>query len=241
MRPQIYVALDFPELNSARNWLKKVPGVDGVKVGLELFYGAEPTSLNQFLNQLQEEGTGIFLDLKLHDIPNTVAKAVSSLKRLGTFSLLTLHTLGGPEMMAAAKTARDDTFGADGPALLGVTVLTSHSDEQIKSRWAGNEGRSHWVNRLATQAAEAGLEGVVCSVLEAEQITQVWEKVAPGKKPLVVTPGIRFEGTDAQDQKAVATPAEAKRRGATHLVVGRALTQAADPAAAYAMLLDEVS
>lgn len=236
--PEIIAALDFSTADLAREWLKKVPDLQWIKVGLELTL-ADPSGVEALVADWHSQGKKVFLDLKLHDIPNTVAGAIQSLgarfaKWPGCLSLLTLHALGGVDMMAAAKKARDESFGASGPALLGVTVLTSHSDEEVAQSWAGGEDRAAWVRRLAAQAAKAGIEGLVSSVHEAPLVGEFF-----ATPPLIITPGIRWDD-QVQDQKAVASPSLARSNGATHLVVGRPLTQAADPQKALATCLEHL-
>ncbi len=228
----VYTALDFPSFQAAEDWLMPLKEITHVKVGLELFLSDGP-GLMGFFDRLQEDGRKVFLDLKLHDIPNTVAGAVRSLGRLnashpGLLTMTTLHALGGAAMMRAAKDARDEVFGPDGLKLLGVTVLTSHGNEDTARAWGGGEGRAPWVRRLTGQTKEAGLDGVVTSVAEAPLVREIWGD----PPPLIVTPGIRWSAA-TQDQKSVATPEGAVAAGATHLVVGRPITQAPDPAAAY--------
>ncbi len=225
----VYVALDFPSLAETRRWLTPLPQIRHVKVGLEL-YLSQSESQRDFWAYLHDTGRQVFLDLKLHDIPNTVAGAVRSLGRAfedfpGLLQLTTLHAAGGAEMLGAARAARDDAFGPGGPALLGVTVLTSLSDTDT-THWPGGAGRGPWVSALAEICRENGVDGVVTSVHEAPLVRRLWPQA------LVVTPGIRWDKNTA-DQKAVGGVAQAIGAGATHLVVGRPITQAEDPAAAY--------
>jgi len=195
-----------------------------VKVGLELFTAEGPG----VVRALKERGKRVFLDLKLHDIPNTVAGAVRSAAALGA-DLLTLHAEGGPAMMQAAVDAR----GSGGLRLLAVTVLTSLDGSEYPEVYASADVAAR-VLTFARAAEANGMDGVVCSPKELSILGG-----AVGSGFLRVTPGIRFQGGDAQDQARVATPASAFRDGATHLVVGRAVTAAADPRQAWRSLLAE--
>lgn len=197
------------------------------KVGLELYTHAGP----EVVRELRRRGKRVFLDLKLHDIPNTVAGAVRAAADLDV-QLLTLHAAGGVSMMEAARDA-----AAGRVKLLGVTILTSLTASEVEGVW-GREITSirDEVGRLAALVHETGLDGVVASALEAGWIRRSLESPF-----LIVTPGIRPEGSEVGDQKRVATPADAVAAGADYLVVGRPVTQAEDPAAALRALLAEVS
>ncbi len=197
------------------------------KVGLELFTRAGPS----VVRALHERGKRTFLDLKLHDIPNTVAGAVRAAASLDV-ELLTLHAGGGVPMLRAAVEAAEGRV-----KLLGVTILTSLTPSDVELVW-GREIRSirDEVGRLAELASSAELDGVVASAVEAG-----WLRPALGDDKLIVTPGIRPRGTDPGDQKRVASPADAVAAGADYLVVGRPVTQAEDPAAAFDALLAEVA
>lgn len=196
------------------------------KVGLELYTRAGP----EVVRELIDRGKRVFLDLKLHDIPNTVAGAVRAASDLGV-DLLTVHASGGPTMLKAAARAR-----SGGLRLLAVTVLTSLSPDEMSTVW-GREIRSvrEEVGRLAVLAQEAGMDGIVASALEAS-----WVRSQVGDDFMIVTPGIRPAGADRGDQSRVATPTDAIRAGADYLVVGRPIMQAADPAAALAAVIEEV-
>ena len=202
------------------------PRADFYKVGLELYTRGGP----DVVRELVDRGKRVFLDLKLHDIPNTVARATSAASELGA-ELLTLHAGGGPVMMEAALEARDGDL-----SLLGVTVLTSMSPDEVSTVW-GREIRSirEEVARLALLAREAGLDGVVASALET-----TWLRSHVGRDFLVVTPGIRPAGASRDDQNRVATPADAVRAGSDYLVIGRPITRADDPAAALAAVLEQI-
>lgn len=221
---EIVVALDLPGGTEALRLLDRLPDARWVKVGPILMTREGPA----LLRTLIDRGHRVFLDLKWHDIPNTVAGAVAAARDLGV-SMATLHTLGGPAMMeAAARVAAPELD------LVGVTVLTSHDP----GSYAGAVGRREVdlaaeVERQSAAAMAAGLAGVVCSPREVGRVRPV---VGDGR---IVVPGIRRRGDAAGDQVRVATAAEAAAQGATHLVVGRPILLAADPAAAHQALLEE--
>ncbi|HEX6939359.1 MAG TPA: orotidine-5'-phosphate decarboxylase [Longimicrobiales bacterium] len=222
------VALDLPTAEAALALVDRVgSAVDWYKVGAPLFTRSGPA----VVEQLHERGKKVFLDLKYHDIPNTVARAVEAAAELGV-AMLTLHTAGGGPMLRAAR----DAIGADGPRLLGVTLLTSFTAGDIEQVW-DKELRSmrEEVGRLAALAAESGLDGVVASALEAEAL-----KRRHGAEFVVVTPGIRPAGAVAGDQARTATPAEAVRAGSDFLVVGRPVLHSPDPVATIAEIAAEI-
>lgn len=222
---RIIIALD---VKSGREGMEMAGRLDAArifKVGLELFTAEGPG----FLGSLRASGKEIFLDLKLHDIPNTVAGAVRSGARHGA-RMMTLHTAGGPAMMAAAAAAARETADREGtvrPLLLGVTVLTSLKEDDL-AEIGMNPSVEDQVLRLAGLARAAGLDGVVCSPRE---IAAVRREAGPGF--LIVTPGIRPAGADVQDQKRVMTPEEAVALGADYLVIGRPITAAPSPGEAF--------
>ena len=221
----LIVALDFPERKSALDLVDRLDGsVSWLKVGLEL-YVAEGKPL---VAELQRRGFSIFLDLKFHDIPNTVASAVRSAASLGV-QLLTVHAAGGPAMLTAAAEA-----AAGGPKVLAVTVLTSMDEAQLLATGIERSPAAQ-VEDLATMAWGCGVQGFVCSPMEVEKL-----RGRLGTQPLLVIPGIRPEGSDAGDQRRLATPAAAISSGASYLVVGRPITRAADPAAAARAILGEM-
>ena len=227
-REKLIVALDFPGAVEALDFDRHLEGtVRWVKVGLELFTAAGPA----VVQALKERGRSVFLDLKLHDIPNTVAGAVRTAAHHGA-DMMTLHAEGGPAMMRAAADARDASGGDT--KLLAVTVLTSLDGSEYTDvyRTADVETR---VVAFARAAAAEGMDGVVCSPLELERLGSL---VSPGF--LRVTPGIRRQDDDTGDQARVATPAAAIRAGASHLVVGRPITRADDPSAAAIRVLEEI-
>jgi len=193
---------------------------------MELFYGAG----NQIVEQLRNRGFNVFLDLKLHDIPNTVASAIHSVTQVGA-SLLTIHAGGGAAMMSAAARAAE---APSAPRLLAVTVLTSMDAEQLNGIGI-TVSPADQVLRLARLAEASGITGLVCS---AEETSLLRRELHPDT--LLVVPGIRPAGAAAQDQKRIATPAQAIARGASMLVIGRPITQATNPAQATQAILDDI-
>jgi orotidine-5'-phosphate decarboxylase len=223
----LIVALDTADPSQACRWALAVKPHSGMaKVGLELFAACGPAAM------AAAAGLPVFLDLKLHDIPNTVAGAVRAVLPLGP-RMLTLHASGGPAMLAAARAAVE-TVGEPRPLLLAVTVLTS-LDAATLSDVGVAGGPRQQVLRLARLALSAGADGLVCSALEAAMLRD-----ALGEAPLLVVPGIRPAGADAGDQARAMTPREAAEAGADWLVIGRPITQAPDPAAAAAAILAEI-
>jgi orotidine-5'-phosphate decarboxylase len=224
----VIIALDFPNAQEALSLVDTI-GEEGdfYKVGLELFTHEGPS----VVEALKEKGKSIFLDLKLYDIPNTVAGAVRSAVDLGV-DLLTLHTVGGETMMAAAAEA-----SAGSVSLLGVTVLTSMTAEEVGSIWDRPvESLQKEILRLGHQAKKTGLSGVVASPWEAKML-----KTSLGKGFLVVTPGIRLAGQDTHDQARVSTPLGAVKAGADYLVVGRSITQSENPSNTLHQLNEDIS
>ena len=230
--PEVIVALDYPDPESAFGLVGRLPEGTWYKVGLELFTRGGPP----VVRRLVDEGRHVFLDLKLHDIPNTVAGATHAAAAMGV-RLLTLHASGGEAMLrAAAGAVREENQRSGGDTrLLAITVLTSLDDASLSSVMGEGSGVEQAVGRLAGLARESGVHGVVSSVGECRAV-----KLACGPEFLVVTPGIRLSGQGAQDQKRVATPAVAKSAGADFLVVGRSITQAEDPSAALERIRAEV-
>jgi orotidine-5'-phosphate decarboxylase len=224
---RLIVALDFPSRSEALALVDRLDGaVRWLKVGLELFL-AEGRPL---VEEIQRRGYSVFLDLKLHDIPNTVASAVRVASQLGV-GMLTVHAAGGQEMLAAAVEAAATT----GPLVLAVTVLTSMDDAQLEGTGVGR-GAGPQVTLLASLAKESGILGLVCSPNEVAGLRDEL-----GGEMLLVTPGIRPRGSDAADQKRTATPGAAITDGASYLVVGRPITRAADPLAAARQILSEMA
>jgi len=199
-----------------------------VKIGMELFYAEGP----QIVRALKERGHQIFLDLKLHDIPNTVKKAMSVLSRLDV-DMCNLHAAGTKAMMEAAIEGLTRPDGTR-PLLIAVTQLTSTSEERMRADLLIDAPLAEVVSHYAKNARDAGLDGVVCSPLEAGTVHEVC-----GSSFLTVTPGVRFADDAAADQVRIATPARAKDLGSDYIVVGRSITAAADPVAAYNRCLAE--
>jgi orotidine-5'-phosphate decarboxylase len=226
-RERLIVALDVPYEAGALAMVQRLGNlVQWFKVGLEL-YLAEG---NRIIEKIRECGHSVFLDLKLHDIPNTVAGAVKSVSSSGA-GMLTVHAAGGPAMLAAAQDAA--AAMASAPRLLAVTVLTSMDAAQLQSTGVCCSP-SEQVLRLAGLAQEAGIRGFVASSLEIARLHAAYPDST------LVIPGIRPAGANVGDQKRVATPGSAVADGADYLVVGRPITQAADPAAAALTILDEM-
>jgi len=229
MRDQLAFALDYPTLAEAEAGAERVRDVVGVlKVGLELFIAEGPAAARLGAKL----GTRLFLDLKLHDIPETVERAVATAGQLGA-SLLTLHAAGGRRMLEAAAT-RAQREGA-GLKLLAVTVLTSLDAADLAATGVSATPVEH-VLRLGKLARASGIQGLVCSTSEVRALRD-----ALGAEAILVTPGIRPAGAAAGDQKRVGTPASALRDGSSLLVVGRPIRDAADPAAAARSILAEMS
>jgi orotidine-5'-phosphate decarboxylase len=227
-KDQLIVALDFP---SAREALRLADELQGlcrwVKVGMELYYAAG----NSVIEQLRNRGFDVFLDLKLYDIPNTVAGAVRSVTASGA-SLLTVHAGGGAAMLQAAAEAAERP---NAPKLLAVTIVTSMNAAEL-SGVGVSDTPAVQVLRLAHLARAAGIDGLVCSPEEVKAL-----RTAMGPDATIVVPGIRPAGANLNDQKRVATPADAIAHGASMLVVGRPITQAKEPAAAAAAILAEMA
>lgn len=228
-RDHLAIALDVPGIEEASRLAAILgPRAGTFKVGLELFAAYGPSAVET----ARSHGASLFLDLKLHDIPRTVAAAVRNTAGLGA-RYLTLHALGGPGMITAAREASEEC-GHNRPLLLAVTVLTSHSPEELKRvGLSGTPGEE--VMRLARMSVEAGADGLVCSPQEVAALRDV---LGPG--PILVTPGVRPKGEEAGDQARVATPGEAIARGADVLVIGRPIVKAPDPAAAADRVLAEI-
>ena len=216
----VVVALDFDDQNKALALIDKLtPQSCKLKVGKEMFTRFGPT----FVTQLVDKNFDVFLDLKFHDIPNTVAKAVQAAADLGVW-MVNVHASGGSKMMSAAKQSLQ-SFGQDAPLLIAVTVLTS-MDEQDLQGLGITVSPQEQVKLLAQLTKDSGLDGVVCSAQEAQSL-----KAQLGAEFKLVTPGIRPVGSDAGDQKRIVTPAQAMINGSDYLVIGRPITQAADPLA----------
>ncbi len=227
MKRDVIIACDFSSAKELFDFLmpfkEKKPFL---KMGMELFYKEGPL----LVKQLKEEGFKIFLDLKLHDIPNTVKKAMKNIGDLKV-DITNVHAAGGIEMMKAAKEGLAASLGAQHTKLIAVTQLTSISQEILEKELLIKEPLNEVVVEYAKNAKQAGLDGVVCSALECP-------KLAP-LGLICVTPGIRFATDSANDQKRVATPSDAKALNASYIVVGRSITKAEDPLAAYERCVKE--
>lgn len=219
------LALDFPGETEVVNFLKHFNEPLFVKIGMELYMQEGP----DIVRKVKDLGHDIFLDLKLHDIPNTVGSAMKGLAKLGV-DLVNVHAAGGRPMMEAALEGLEagTPAGRERAALIAVTQLTSTTEEQMQAEQKIALSLQESVLHYASLSKQAGLNGVVCSVHEAKAIAEVC-----GEDFLRVTPGIRLAGGDAHDQKRIATPDGAKRDGSSLIVVGRAVTGAQDPVAAY--------
>ncbi|MDR3798662.1 MAG: orotidine-5'-phosphate decarboxylase [Terracidiphilus sp.] len=228
-RKRLIVALDVSSTEAAEDMVRRLEGTcQWFKVGLELFTAAGPA----VVEALAARGHSVFLDLKLHDIPNTVAGAVGSAAGLGV-RMMTVHAAGGPAMLAEARAALDDV--ADPPQLLAVTVLTSMDAEQLKATGV-KRSPAEQVELLARMGWEAGIRGFVCSPQEVMAV-----RALTGAEGVLVVPGIRPAGAEAGDQKRMATPADALCAGASYLVVGRPITRAPEPAKAAEAILKEMA
>ena len=231
MNPQdkIIVALDVPTLEKADQLLKNISGkISYFKIGKELFTAVGPEAVRL----LKSHGCKVFLDLKYHDIPNTVAGAVRSAMELGV-DMLNFHTSGGLEMMKAAVRAVEKS--ANPPLLLAVTILTSLDDQALKSELRIEHTADEQVLHLAKLASQAGVDGVVASPREIRKIRE-----ALGSDFIIVTPGIRPEWARTYDQKRSLTPRQALAAGADYIVIGRPITAAADPLAAAEKIIAEL-
>ena len=225
VRDRLIVALDVSDASQARELVRRIGDSAGIyKVGLQLFIAAGPG----FVREMVDSGRKVFLDLKLHDIPNTVSHAVKSAVATGA-SMLTVHASGGSAMLEAAAEAANGQL-----TLLGVTVLTSFSDEDLMQVGVPTRVLNQ-VLRMAALARGAGFGGIVTSPREAAEVRREL-----GEGFAIVTPGIRPAGADVNDQQRTATPASAIKAGVSHIVVGRPITHAADPAAAARAILEEM-
>lgn len=217
--PRVVVALDFDKKDDALSFVDRINPADArLKVGKEMFTYFGP----EFVKQLTGKGFDVFLDLKFHDIPNTVAKAVTAAADLGVW-MVNVHASGGTEMMTKAKAALE-AYGNDAPLLMAVTVLTSMGQEDLNGLGI-KKTPAEQVMALAKLTQQSGLDGVVCSAWEAEAL-----KTNLGSDFKLITPGIRPAGSASDDQKRIMTPKQAIDVGVDYLVVGRPITKAADPA-----------
>ena len=229
MGKDVIIACDFDSAEKTFAFLDKFTGRKPfVKIGMELYYAEGP----RIVREIKARGHKIFLDLKLHDIPNTVKKSMAVLSRLDV-DMTNLHAAGTIAMMEEAIVGLTKEDGTR-PILIAVTQLTSTSEERMRDDLLINEPMDKVVMHYAQNAKKAGLAGIVCSPLEAEKVHNVC-----GKDFVTVTPGVRFADGDKGDQVRVMTPAEAKKIGSDYIVVGRPITGAADPVAAYRRCVDE--
>ncbi len=223
MGKDVIIACDFDSAEKTFEFLDKFTGRKPfVKIGMELYYAEGPS----IVREIKKRGHKIFLDLKLHDIPNTVKKSMAVLSRLDV-DMTNLHAAGTKRMMEAAIEGLTRPDGTR-PLLIAVTQLTSTDEESMKNDLLINEPIDKVVMHYANNAKLSGLDGVVCSPLEAGKVHDIC-----GKNFVTVTPGVRFADGDIGDQKRVMTPAEAKKIGSDYIVVGRPITAASDPVAAY--------
>lgn len=229
MGKDVIIACDFADKETALSFLDKFEGRKPfVKIGMELFYAEGP----QIVREIKARGHKIFLDLKLHDIPNTVKKSMAVLSRLDV-DMCNLHAAGTSRMMEAALEGLTRPNGTR-PLLIAVTQLTSTDQEAMERDLLIKEPIDKVVMHYAETAKNAGLDGVVCSPLEAQKVHDIC-----GEKFLTVTPGVRFADGDIGDQKRVMTPEQAKKIGSDYIVVGRPITAAPDPVAAYERCIKE--
>lgn len=235
MAGRLMVALDYPDAEQAKELVRKLEGIPCyMKVGMQLFYTAGP----EYVKELKSKGYRIFLDVKMHDIPNTVKGGAHSVTRLGV-DMFNVHAAGGATMMEAAKAGAEaavaDTPGLAMPVIIAVTQLTS-TTQTVMNEEIGIPGAvENTVVRYASLAKQSGLHGVVASSLEVPHIA-----AACGDDFMTVTPGIRPAGADIGDQARVLTPGEAIRRGSHYLVIGRPITAAADPRSAAEQMIEEM-
>lgn len=227
---RVVVALDYPDAGQAHQFVDRLePGSCRLKVGKELFTRSGP----QLVEALQQKGFEVFLDLKFHDIPNTVARACEAAADLGVW-MVNVHTLGGAKMMAAARDALERRAGQR-PLLIGVTILTSMNETDLGE--VGLRGTpAENVERLAGLARSSGLDGVVCSPQESGMLAS-----SLGSDFVLVTPGVRPAGAEVNDQQRIMTPGDAIEAGSHYLVIGRPITQAQDPVQALAAINEELS
>ena len=223
----VIIACDFKNREDLIEFLKPFDGYSPyLKIGMEIFYKEGPS----LVRELKEKGFKIFLDLKLHDIPNTVEKAMRNIASLGV-DITNVHAAGGVEMMKAARRGLDSVEGGKNTKLIAVTQLTSISQEVLENELLIKAPLADVVKTYALNAKTAGLDGVVCSALEAPIIKELGL--------ISVTPGIRFQDDSVNDQKRVATPSYAKELGSTYIVVGRSITASSNPLEAYLRCVKE--
>ena len=227
MGKNVIIACDFKNKEELFSFLRPFEGLNPfLKIGMEIFYKEGP----ELVKELKKMGCKIFLDLKLHDIPNTVEKAMRNIAELGV-EITNVHAAGGIEMMKAARRGLDFNELGKNTELIAVTQLTSISQETLENELLIERPLKEVVKKYAENAREARLQGVVCSPLEASLIKEL--------NLISVTPGIRFASDSKDDQKRVATPALAKEMGSTYIVVGRSITASNDPVASYKRCMEE--
>ena len=225
---RIIVALDYPDETSTMKLVERInPELCRLKIGKELFTRCGP----ELVKRIVRSGYDVFLDLKYHDIPNTVANACKAAADLGVW-MVNVHALGGPAMLAAARNALS---ADDSPLLIAVTILTSSSEDDLKAVVI-NQSAKIMVRQLASLSKDQGLDGVVCSAQEAADL-----KTSLGHDFILVTPGIRLPADEAGDQKRIVSPADAIRQGSDYLVIGRPITQADDPVQKLLTINSEIS
>lgn len=223
----VIIACDFESEEKLFEFLEPFKGLNPyLKLGMEIIYREGP----QLVKKVHDMGFKIFLDLKLHDIPNTVEKAMRNIAKLGV-EITNVHAAGGIKMMEAARRGLDSTEEGKKTKLIAVTQLTSTSQDVLENELLINRPLDEVVKTYALNAKKAGLDGVVCSPLEASIIKELGL--------ISVTPGIRFADDSKDDQKRIATPKYAKENGSTYIVVGRSITGASDPVAAYKKCVEE--
>lgn len=235
MAGRLMVALDYPDAGQASGLIRQLEGIPCyMKVGMQLFYAAGP----DFVKELKERGYSVFLDVKMHDIPNTVKGGAHSVTRLGV-DMFNVHAAGGSAMMEAAKAGAEaavaETPGLAMPSIIAVTQLTSTSLQVMNDEIGISGTVEEAVVRYARLAQQAGLNGVVASSLEAEAVSS-----ACGHDFITVTPGIRPAGSGAGDQSRILTPSEAIARGCHYLVIGRPITASPDPKEAAKQIIEEM-
>ena len=224
----VIIACDFPDAQQTLDFLRQFQQEKPfVKIGMELFYGEGP----DIVRQIKSMGHDVFLDLKLHDIPNTVNKAMRNLARLGV-NMTNVHAAGTADMMRAAKEGLAEGAAGEVPLLIAVTQLTSTTEERMHKELLIEASIEDTVRHYAKNACDSGLDGVVCSPLEAGIV-----KEACGTAFLTVTPGIRYADGNVNDQARITTPQKAREIGTDYLVVGRPITKAQDPVEAYRRVL----
>lgn len=233
MKPEIIIALDFPDGEKALSFLDKFEEEKlYVKVGMELFYGEGPS----IVKDIKTRGHKVFLDLKLHDIPNTVKSAMKVIASVGA-DMVNVHAAGGIKMMKAAVEGLEEGAPCgERPEIIAVTQLTSTDQKTMNSELKIEGELKNVVIAYAKNAQAAGLDGVVCSAWESEEIHE-----ETSQDFLTVTPGIRLLGDAKGDQSRVATPGRAKKLGSNYLVIGRSITKADDPVKAYKTCMEEIN